>query len=136
VARASRLDGSKRCRIGPEFKTFDAAVRLCSKFTRNFRRQIAYHEAGHAVVAWLLGFKGVWIDMEAGNHLALVRLLADGDALLAGGGGDRAAFARALFDELVFSVAGLVAEEKIAGSTEESRGALELARIRARAACR
>jgi hypothetical protein len=40
-------------------------------------------------------------------------MLAGGDALL--GGGDRAAFARALYDELVLSVAGLVAEVKIAG---------------------
>jgi hypothetical protein len=35
VAHACRLDGSKRCRIGhrSNFKTFDAAVRLCSRYT-------------------------------------------------------------------------------------------------------
>jgi hypothetical protein len=71
VARASRLDGSKQCQIGRNFKTFDAAVRLCSNFTHEFRRRIAYHEAGHAVVGWLLGIKGVWVDMETGEHRAV-----------------------------------------------------------------
>jgi hypothetical protein len=55
VAYVSFPDGSHRCRIDRKFKTFDAAVRLCSKFTRETRRQVAYHEAGHAVVAHLLG---------------------------------------------------------------------------------
>ena len=51
----------------------DAAVRLCSIYTRVFRRQIAYHEACHGVVAWLLGFSGVWVDMEDNAYRAIVR---------------------------------------------------------------
>ena len=58
VAQVSWLDGSQQRNIGRKFKTFEAAVRLCSIYTRVSRRQVAYHEAGHAVVAWLLGFSG------------------------------------------------------------------------------
>jgi hypothetical protein len=71
VAHVSLPDGSHRCQIDRTFKTFDAAVRLCSKFTREHRRQIAYHEAGHAVVAWLLGFSGVWVDMKFDKRRAV-----------------------------------------------------------------
>ena len=68
VARVSWLDRSHQRRIGWKFKTFEAAVRLCSIYTRVLRRQVAYHEAGHAVTTWLLGFSGVWIDMEDGPY--------------------------------------------------------------------
>jgi hypothetical protein len=111
VARAGRLDGSKRCQIGRNFKTFDAAVRLCSNFTRVFRRQIAYHEAGPAVAAQLLGFNNVRIDMEADEYRAIVWY--KGPTLTVLAKGDRAR--RDLYALLMFSVAGLVAEVKIAG---------------------
>jgi hypothetical protein len=58
VVQVSWLDGSQQRNIGRNFKTFEAAVRLCSIYTCVIRRQVAYHEAGHAVVAWLLGFSG------------------------------------------------------------------------------
>ena len=92
----------------------DAAVRLCSIYTRVFRRQIAYHEAGHGVVAWLLGFSGVWVDMEDNAYRAIVRhdLLPSMRAVADGG---RAVLARYLHEDLMFSIAGLVAEVKIAG---------------------
>ena len=92
----------------------DAAVRLCSIYTRVFRRQVAYHEAGHAVVAWLLGFSGVWVDMEDNAYRAIVRhdLLP---SMLAVADGGRAVLARYLYEDLMFSIAGLVAEVKIAG---------------------
>ena len=92
----------------------DAAVRLCSIYTRVFRRQIAYHEAGHGVVAWLLGFSGVWVDMEDNAYRAIVRhdLLP---SMLAVADGGRAVLARYLHEDLMFSIAGLVAEVKIAG---------------------
>jgi len=92
----------------------DAAVRLCSIYTRVFRRQVAYHEAGHAVVAWLLGFSGVWVDMEDNAYRAIVRhdLLP---SMLAVADGGRAVLARYLHEDLMFSIAGLVAEVKIAG---------------------
>jgi hypothetical protein len=81
---------------------------------RVFRRQVPYHEAGHAVTAWLLGFSGVWIDMEDGPYRAVTRhdLLPSMLAVVDGG---RAVLARYLYEELMFSVAGTVAEEKIAG---------------------
>jgi hypothetical protein len=130
MAYTNGLDGSKRRRIGRNLETFDAAVRLCSNFTRKFRRQAAYHEAGHAVVAHLLGFTGVWINMEDGPYRAIVRhdylpvLLAVTDAALdssggsgggGSGGGGGAALARYLYEDLMFLTAGLVAEAKIAG---------------------
>jgi hypothetical protein len=123
LAHISWLDGSHRRRIGWEFKTFEGAVRLCSIYTRELRRQVAYHEAGNAVTAWLLGFSGVWIDMEDGPYRAITRhdllpaMLAVADASLGAslGGGGRAVLARYLYEELMFSVAGLVAEVKIAG---------------------
>jgi hypothetical protein len=114
VARVSWLDGSHRRKIGWKFKTFGGAVRLCSIYTGEARRQAAYHEAGHAVTAWLLGFSGVWIDMEDGPYRAITRhdflppLLAVAD-------GGRAALARHLYKDLMFTVAGTVAEETIAG---------------------
>ena len=76
----------------------DAAVRLCSIYTRVFRRQIAYHEAGHAVVAWLLGFSGVWVDMEDNAYRAIVRhdLLP---SMLAVADGGRAVLARYLHED-------------------------------------
>jgi hypothetical protein len=111
VARASRLDGTKQCQIGRNFKTFDAAVRLCSNFTDEFRRRIACHEAGHAVVGWLLGIKGVWVDMETGNYRSVT--WHRGPNLAAVANGKHAV--GALYERLLFSVAGLVAEEKIGG---------------------
>jgi hypothetical protein len=114
VAHVNQLDGSHRRRIGRKFKTFDAAVRLCSIYTRVVRRQVAYHEAGHAVTARLLGFTGVWIEMDDGFHRAIVRhdLLP---SMLAVADGGRAALARYLYEEVMFFSAGLVAEVKIAG---------------------
>ena len=96
VARVSWLDGSHQRQIGWKFKTFEGAVRLCSIYTSEARRQTAYHEAGHAVVAWLLSFTGVWIDMEDNPYRAITRhdllpaMLAVADASLGaslGGGG-------------------------------------------------
>jgi hypothetical protein len=114
LAQASWLDGSHQHRIGWKFKTFEGAVRLCSIYTRVFRRQVAYHEAGHAVTAWLLGFSGVWIDMEDGPYRAVTRhdLLP---SMLAVADGGRDALARYLYEDLMFTVAGTVAEETIAG---------------------
>jgi hypothetical protein len=82
--------------------------------TREARRQVAYHEAGHAITAWLLGFSGVWIEMDEGAYRAIVRhdLLP---SMLAVADGGRAALARHLREELAFSVAGMVAEAKLAG---------------------
>jgi hypothetical protein len=66
------------------------------------------------VIAWLLGFSGVWIDMEDGPYRAVTRhdllppMLAIADA-------GRAVLARYLYEELMVSVAGTVAEERIAG---------------------
>jgi hypothetical protein len=125
VAYVSFLDGSDRCQIEQCFKTFSAAVRKCSKFTREHRQQTAHHEAGHAVAARVLGFSGVWVNMKYNKYQAVTgwrrnnltpAMLADG-ALLGGGGnsGDRNAFVRALQDELIIAVAGLVAEVRIAG---------------------
>jgi hypothetical protein len=119
VAQVSWLDGSHRRCIGWKFKTFEGAVRLCSIYTRETRRQVAYHEAGHAVIAWLLGFSGVWIDMEDAPYRAVTRhdllpaMLAVAGASLNSDGRD--ALARHLYEELMFSVAGLVAEVKLAG---------------------
>jgi hypothetical protein len=140
VAQVSWLDGSHRRRIGWKFTTFGGAVRLCSIYTRVFRRQVAYHEAGHAVTAWLLGFSGVWIDMEDSAYRAVTRhdllpsMLAVADAASArqgaslgggagpdgslggaGPGSGRDALDRYLYEELMFTVAGMVAEVKIAG---------------------
>jgi hypothetical protein len=111
VAHASRLDDSKRNQISCNLKTFEAAVRLCSNFTRTFRRQIAYHEAGHAVVARLLGYSGVWIDMKADKYRSVVWYAEAAWDVLANG--EHAA--RDLYKSLLFSVAGLVAEVRIAG---------------------
>jgi ATP-dependent Zn protease len=35
---------------------------------RKRRREIAYHEAGHAVVAWILGIEITEIDMTASDN--------------------------------------------------------------------
>ena len=106
VARATCLDGSHQLKFGRKFKTFEAAVRLCSNFTRAARRQTAYHEAGHAVTAWLLGFTGVWVDMEDNLYRAVTRhdFLP---ALLAVADGGYGALAHYLYQDLMFTVAGL-----------------------------
>jgi hypothetical protein len=93
-------------------RTFEAAVRLCSDYTRAFRRQVAYHEAGHAVVAYLLGFTNVRIDMETGEYRAIVRYTYPPDMMPIVGG--RPASAWGLYKCLMVSVAGLIAEAKIA----------------------
>jgi hypothetical protein len=115
VAHASRLNGSKRCQIGRNFKTIEAAVRLCSNYTRKFRRQVAYHEAGHAVVTRLLGLKDIWIDMKADEYRSVVWHEGLTWAELVNGDGAGSA----LYAQLLFSVAGLVAEAKIAGYLAE-----------------
>jgi hypothetical protein len=119
VVHVSQLDGSYRCRVGRNFKTFDAAVHRCSIYTREARRQVAYHEAGHAVAAHLLGFTGVWLEMDDGCHRAITRhdllpsILAVADAGSASSA--RAVLARYQYEELMYFVAGLVAEVRIAG---------------------
>jgi hypothetical protein len=133
VVHTSQLDGSFRRRTKQKFETFDAAVHRCSIYTREVRRQTAYHEAGHAVTAHLLGFTGVWVEMDDGANRAITRhdllpsMLTVADASLGAslnGGGPgamsassdgRAVLARYLYEELMFSVAGTVAEVKIAG---------------------
>jgi hypothetical protein len=114
VVHVSQLDGSYRRRTGRRFKTFEEAVHRCSIYTREARRQVAYHEAGHAVTAYLLGFTGVWIEMDDGRNRAITRhdMLP---SILTVAGGDRAVLARYQYEELMYFVAGLVAEEKIAG---------------------
>jgi hypothetical protein len=123
VAHVSQLDGSCRRQTGGRFETFDAAVHRCSIYTREARRQAAYHEAGHAVTAWLLGFTGVWVEMDDGANRAVTRhdllpaMLAVADA---GPGAvsvssGRAVLARYLYEDLMFFVVGLISEVKIAG---------------------
>jgi hypothetical protein len=119
VARVGWLTGSNRRRIRRKFKALDAAVRWCSVCTRVPRRQAAYHEVGHAVVAWLLGFSGVWIDMSDGTYRAITKfdllpaMLTVADASSVGDG--HAALARYLYEEVMVLAAGLVAEVKLAG---------------------
>jgi hypothetical protein len=114
TVHVSQSDGSYRRRIRRKFKTFDAAVQRCSTYTRVARRQVAYHEAGHAVIAWLLGCSGVWVTMDDGAYRAITRHDTM-PLLLAVADGSYAALARVLYEELMISVAGLVAEVKIAG---------------------
>jgi hypothetical protein len=114
VVHVSQLDGSHRRKLAWEFKTFDAAVRSCSDFTRQVRRRVAHHEAGHAIVASMLGFTGVWIDMEDSIYRAITRYDLHTPMLAVADGG-RAAYARYLHQELMFSVAGMVTEAKLAG---------------------
>jgi hypothetical protein len=76
--------------------------------------QAAYHEAGHAVTAHLLGFTGVWVEMDDGANRAITRHDMLPSILTVAGGG-RAVLARYQYEELMYFVAGLVAEEKIAG---------------------
>jgi hypothetical protein len=142
-----QLDGSHPRRLGRKFETLEDAINLCSIYTREFRRQVAYHEAGHAVVAHLLGCTGVWVEMDDGANRAITRhdflppVLAIADASLGGGG--RTALARYLYEDLMFTVAGTVAEAKIAGyrtsyveedvagRTNVAWGAVRVARIEA-----
>jgi hypothetical protein len=76
------------------------------------------------VIAHLLGFTGIWVEMDDGANRAITRhdllpsILTVADASLGtslGGGGGRAALARYQYEELMYFVAGTVAEEKIAG---------------------
>jgi hypothetical protein len=126
----SQLDRSHRRQITRRFKTFDAAVRRCSGYTRAVRRQVAYHEAGHAVVAWMLGCSGVWVEMDDGALRAITRhdttpmLLAVVDPVGPRDGGPgrgRAALARVLYEELMISVAGLVSGLPVTGPTMSRR---------------
>jgi hypothetical protein len=114
VVYISWLDGTDWCQVG-RLKTFEAAVQLCWNFTRDSYR--AYHEAGHAVVAKLLGFEGVFIDMKfrdpySGAYSSVTAY--DGDIRerrqqAAVDNDDHEAFARYWRDQLTFVVAGLVA---------------------------
>jgi hypothetical protein len=116
VVHVSQLDGSThRRKLAWEFKTFDAAVRSCSEFTRQVRRRVAHHEAGHAIVAYMLGFSGVWIDMEDSIYRAITRYDLHTPMLAVAADGGYAAYARYLHQELMFSVAGTVTEAKLAG---------------------
>jgi hypothetical protein len=124
VVHTSQLDGSYRRQTNRRFKTFDAAVHRCSIYTQEARRQAAYHEAGHAVTAHLLGFSGVWVEMDDGanraitHHDLLPSMLAVADASLGGtvfASNARAVLARYLYEELMFFVAGTVSEGGIAG---------------------
>ena len=101
VVHVSQLDGSYRRRTG-------------SIYTREARRQVAYHEAGHAVTAHLLGFTGVWVEMDDGCNRAITRHDMLPSILTVAGGG-RAVLARYQYEELMYFVAGLVSEVKIAG---------------------
>jgi hypothetical protein len=130
VVHTCQLDGSYRRQTNRNFKTFDAAVHRCSIYTREARRQAAYHEAGHAVTAHLLGFTGVWVEMDDGANRAITRhdllpsMLAVANASSSlggggsGGGGGHAILARYQYEELMYFVAGTVAEVKIAGYPE------------------
>ena len=123
VVHVSQLDGSYRRRTGRSFETFDAAVHRCSIHTREARRQVAYHEAGHAVTAYLLGFTGVWVEMDNGYNHAITRhdmlpsilTVADPGPGTVSVSSGRAVLARYQYEELMYFVAGKVAEEKIAG---------------------
>jgi hypothetical protein len=131
VVHVSQLDGSYRRRTGRKFRTFEEAVHRCSIYTREARRQVAYHEAGHAVTGHLLGFTGVWVEMDDGANRAITRhdmlpsILTVADHSPGSGPGSgpgfgsvsrgRAVLARYQYEELMYFVAGLVAEVKIAG---------------------
>src|SRR6516165_39148 len=123
VVHVSQLDGSYRRRTGRRFETFDAAVHRCSIHTREARRQVAYHEAGHAVTAYLLGFTGVWVEMDNGYNHAITRhdmlpsilTVADPGPGTVSVSSGRAVLARYQYEELMYFVAGKLAEEKIAG---------------------
>jgi hypothetical protein len=123
VVHVSQLDGSYRRRTGRRFETFDAAVHRCSIYTREARRQVAYHEAGHAVTAHLLGFSGVWVEMDDGYNHAVTRhdtlpsilMVADPGPGARSVSSGRAVLARYQYEELMYFVAGLVSEVKIAG---------------------
>jgi hypothetical protein len=114
VVHTCQLDGSYRRQTDRNFKTFDAAVHRCSIYTQEARRQAAYHEAGHAVTAHLLGFSGVWVEMDDGFNRAITHhdLLP---SMLAVAGGGRADLARYLYEQLMVFVAGLISEVRIAG---------------------
>jgi hypothetical protein len=123
VVHVSQLDGSYRRQTGRRFETFDAAVHRCSIYTREARRQVAYHEAGHAVTGHLLGFTGVWVEMDDGANRAITRhdmlpsilTVADPGPGFGSVSRGRAVLARYQYEELMYFVAGLVAEVKIAG---------------------
>jgi hypothetical protein len=109
VVHTCQLDGSYRRRAGRNFETFDAAVHRCSIYTQEARRQAAYHEAGHAVTAHLLGFTGVWVEMDDGANRAITRhdmlpsILTVADP---GPGNGRAVLSRYEYEELMYFVAG------------------------------
>ena len=62
-------------------------------------------------VGWLLGFSGVWVEMYARDYRSVVWYAEAAWDVLANG--EHAA--RDLYKSLLFSVAGLVAEVRIAG---------------------
>jgi hypothetical protein len=66
------------------------------------------------VTAHLLGFTGVWVEMDDGANRAITRHDMLPSILTVAGGG-RAVLARYQYEELMFFVAGLISEAKIAG---------------------
>jgi hypothetical protein len=88
-------------------------------YTRDLRRLIAYHEAGHAVVARKLGVEIADIDMTADDDkdfLANVRIRSASWAAKEAGD-DRSALARGVYTDLMVAVAGQAAQ-KLAGYPE------------------
>jgi hypothetical protein len=89
---------------------------MIGKLTRDFRRLISYHEAGHAVVARKLGIEIAGVDMtpdDDDDHLAIVRVRS-ATWVAQQASGDRAALARGLYTDLMVTLAGMEAQ-KLAG---------------------
>jgi hypothetical protein len=94
--------------------------RITSKRARYARRLIAYHEAGHAVIARKLGVEITSINMVAsGNYQANVRL-RNAAWVAQQAGGDPAALTRGLYADLMVALAGPAAQ-KLAGYPDSIR---------------
>jgi hypothetical protein len=95
-----------------EFEALMAGPKRAGKH----RRRIACHEAGHAVVGWVFGFSEIWIEMctrrdTRRDYRPVVWYAQAAYTVLVYG--EHAA--HDLYRNLLFSVAGLVAELRIAG---------------------